>query len=37
MHTTTLDPWKHRHDFGADAYGTAERPTRWVVGLRAPN
>jgi cation diffusion facilitator family transporter len=35
MHTTDLSPWQHRHEFGADSHGSAERRTLWVVGITA--
>jgi cation diffusion facilitator family transporter len=35
MHSADLSPWQHRHEFGADSHGTAERRTRWVVGITA--
>ena len=33
MHTHDLSPWQHSHDFGTQAQQSAERRTRWVVGL----
>lgn len=33
MHTHDLSLWQHSHDFGTQAQRSAERRTRWVVGL----
>lgn len=33
MHTHDLSLWQHAHDFGTQAERSAERRTRWVVGL----
>lgn len=33
MHTHDLSFWQHSHDFGTSTQRSAERRTRWVVGL----
>ena len=33
MHLESLEPWQHRHGYGAEGHGEGERRTRWVVGL----
>ena len=33
MHTHDLSLWRHSHDFGTQAERSAERRTRWVVGI----
>lgn len=33
MNTTTLDPWRHPHDFGTHLPTRGERRTRWVIAL----
>lgn len=35
MHTESLQEWHHPHTFGVDERLTAERRTRWVVGVTA--